>query len=72
MLMKKVLEGFLNLLEWISQPRYKDIRANYMAGGINLDRFCKDVSIKVSNAVTTGMIRPPGKKDLAVSFVPPH
>ena len=45
------------------------ILSAWMAAGISLERFCKDVSIKVSNSVTTGMIRPAGKKDVMVSIV---
>ena len=38
----------------------------WMAAGINLDRFCKEVNIKVARGVMTGMIRPAGKTDVTV------
>ena len=41
----------------------------WMAPGIDLDRFCKDVNIKVTDNVITGMIRPSGKKEVTVSIV---
>ena len=41
----------------------------WMVPGIDLDRFCKDVNIKVTDNVTTGVIRPSGKKDVTVSIV---
>ena len=41
----------------------------WMKAGVNIERFCKDISIKVSNGVMTGMIRPAGKKDVTVSIV---
>ena len=40
-----------------------------MAAGISMDRFCKDVSIKVTKGVTTCMIRPAGKKDVMATVV---
>ena len=40
-----------------------------MAAGISLDRFCKDVGIRVTDDVITGIIRPAGKKDVTVSIV---
>ena len=39
-----------------------------MAPGVSLDKFCKDVNIKVTGGVTTGMIRPAGKKDVTVTI----
>ena len=41
----------------------------WMAAGINLEKYCKDVSIKVGDGIVTGMIRPAGKKDVTVSIV---
>ena len=41
----------------------------WMAAGISLDRFCKDVGIRVTDDVITGIIRPAGKKDVTVSIV---
>ena len=40
-----------------------------MAPGVSLDKFCKDVNIKVTPSVMTGMIRPAGKKDVTVTIV---
>ena len=40
----------------------------WMAPGVNLDKFCKDVSIKVTSNVMTGIIRPAGKKDVTVTI----
>ena len=39
----------------------------WMSAGINLERFCKDISIRVSDGLVTGMIRPAGKKDVTVT-----
>ena len=55
-----------------SQVHYKgktSVVSVWMAAGISLDRFCKDVSIKVTKGVTTGMIRPAGKKDVMATVV---
>ena len=41
----------------------------WMAAGINLEKYCKDVSIKVGDGIVTGLIRPAGKKDVTVSVV---
>ena len=41
----------------------------WMAPGISLDRFCKDVNIRVKEGVMTGLIRPEGKTDVKVSIV---
>ena len=41
----------------------------WMVPGINLDRFCKDINIRVTDNVMTGIIRPSGKKDVTVSIV---
>ena len=38
----------------------------WMAAGINLERFCKEVNIKVTKGVMTGMIRPAGRTDVTV------
>ena len=39
-----------------------------MSAGINLDRFCKDLNIKVKDGIMTGMIRPAGKTDVTVKI----
>ena len=39
-----------------------------MAPGINLDKFCKDINIKVIPGVMTGLIRPAGMKDVTVTI----
>ena len=41
----------------------------WMGPGINLERFCKDVNIRVKEGVMTGMIRPAGKTDVKVTIV---
>ena len=41
----------------------------WMAAGLNLERFCKDVSLKVGDGIVTSMIRPAGKKDVTVNIV---
>ena len=38
----------------------------WMKAGVNIERFCKDISIKVSNGVMTGMIRPARRMSLLV------
>ena len=51
------------------QVHYKgkvSIVSVWMCAGISLDRFCKDINIKVSNGVMTGLIRPAGKTDVTV------
>ena len=40
----------------------------WMKLGVALDRFCKDVNIRVAEGVITGAIRPAGKKDVTVSI----
>ena len=40
----------------------------WMASGIRLDRFCKEESIKVTNGIKTGLIRPAGRKEVTVSI----
>ena len=41
----------------------------WMQAGICLDKYCKDVNIKVTENVITRIIRPAGKKDVTVSVV---
>ena len=41
----------------------------WMGAGISLDKYCKDVSIKVTENVMTGIIRPADKKDVTLSVV---
>ena len=41
----------------------------WMGPGINLERFCKDVNIRVKEGVMTGIIRPAGKTDVKVTIV---
>ena len=33
-----------------------------------MDRFCKDVNIKVTENIVTGVIRPSGKKEVTVAI----
>ena len=40
----------------------------WMNAGVSLDKFCKDINIKVTNGITTGMIRPAGKTDVVVKI----
>ena len=52
------------------QVHYKgrnSIISVWMAAGVGLVQFCRDVNIKVTENVITGMIRPAGKKDVTVS-----
>ena len=39
----------------------------WLSAGISLERFCKDVNIKVATGVMTGIIRPAGKKDVSAT-----
>ena len=39
----------------------------WMTPGVSLDKYCKDMSIRVAPGVMTGMIRPSGKKDVTVA-----
>ena len=41
----------------------------WMVQGIDLDKFCKDISIKVTDNIITGPIRPAGKKEVTVTIV---
>ena len=41
----------------------------WMAAGLKLERFCKDISLKVGHGIVTGMIRPAGKKDVTLTVV---
>ena len=55
-----------------SQVHYKgmtSVISVWMKAGVNLERFCKDINIKVSNGVMTGMIRPAGKKGVTATIV---
>ena len=50
-----------------SQVHYKgkfSVISVWMVQGVSLDKFCKDINIKVNPNVMTGMIRPAGKKDV--------
>ena len=52
-----------------SQVHYKgrfSIISIWMAPGVSLDKFCKDININVIPGVMTGVIRPAGKKDVTV------
>ena len=40
----------------------------WMAAGINLEKFCRDINIKVIDGVITGNIRPAGKSDVTVKI----
>ena len=53
------------------QVHYKgriSIISVWMCAGINLEKFCKDVNVKVSKGIMTGMIRPAGKTDVTVKI----
>ena len=53
-----------------SQVHYRgrtSVISVWMVAGVSLERFCKDVNIKVATGIMTGMIRPAGKKDVAVT-----
>ena len=39
----------------------------WLINGINLDKFCKNESIRVTRTVKTGFIRPAGKKEVTVT-----
>ena len=54
-----------------SQVHYRGMTSPisvWMKAGVDLEKFCKDISIKVTNGVMTGMIRPAGKKDVTVTI----
>ena len=54
-----------------SQVHYRGMTSMisvWMKAGVDLEKFCKDISIKVTNGVITGMIRPAGKKDVTVTI----
>ena len=40
-----------------------------MAAGIDIDRYCKDISLKVGSGMITGMIRPSGRRDVTVTVL---
>ena len=40
----------------------------WLVNGINLDRFCKNESIRVTENIKTGFIRPAGKKEVTVTI----
>ena len=46
----------------------KSILCVWMAAGLNLERFCKDISIRVGEGLVTGLIRPAGKRDVTVTI----
>ena len=53
-----------------SQVHYRgrtSVISVWMMAGVSLDRFCKDVNIKVATGIMTGMIRPAGKKDVVLT-----
>ena len=39
----------------------------WMPVGVNLERFCKDMVIRINDSVSTGMIRPAGKSEVNVT-----
>ena len=39
----------------------------WLANGVDLDRFCKNESIRVTDTIRTGFIRPAGKKEVTVT-----
>ena len=41
----------------------------WMPIGVNLERFCKDMVIRVNDTVSTGMIRPAGKSEVTVTVI---
>ena len=55
---EKDVEGFFQ--------RSKSIHV-WLVNGINLDRFCKNESIRVTKSIKTGFIRPAGKKEVTVT-----
>ena len=38
-----------------------------MKAGLNIEQFCKDISIRVGDGLFTGIIRPSGQKDVVVT-----
>ena len=54
------------------QVQYKgriSVISVWMAAGVSLERFCKDVNIIVKEGVMTGIIRPAGKLEVKVTIV---
>ena len=56
-------------IDVVSQTQGHQIQHRGLLSGINLDKYCKDVNIRVTNSIMTGMIRPSGKADVSVSIV---
>ena len=54
------------------QLQYKgavSVLSVWMPVGVNLEKYCKDMVIRVNNSVSTGMIRPAGKTEVTVTIV---
>ena len=41
----------------------------WLASGVNIERFCKDINIKVKDGVMTSSIRPAGRTEVKVTVV---
>ena len=53
------------------QTKYRgkySIMSVWMEPGVNLDRFCKEETIKVTKGVSTGYIRPAGRPEVVVTI----
>ena len=59
----KQLEGY----QVHFKGRY-NIVSVWLHTGINLEQFCRDDNIKVSEGIITGVIRPAGRKDVTVTI----
>ena len=54
------------------QLQYKgmtSVIAVWMPVGVNLEKYCKDIVIRVNSSVSTGIIRPSGKTEVTVTIV---
>ena len=53
----------------IKQMGTSSLISVWLKAGLGLDKYCKDISIRVNDNVTTGLIRPAGKKDVTVTVI---
>ena len=63
---------FKNLgIDIISQVEGTQVKGKFitiwLANGVNIDRFCREDSIKVTDGVVTNTIRPANRKDVTVT-----
>ena len=49
-------------------PGYSNKIFVWLKDNVNIDRFCKDETIRVNGSVKTGLIKPMGRREVAVTI----